>query len=559
MIEITEALLLKLAGPRAYERGLSYFADDRVTAIESSERHTAATVHGTHPYTVQLTHTHSQLDGACDCPASEGIEFCKHCVALALVLQERQASGALLQTGSDEEKLKAYLALQTPEALVSELLNVLPKVPELRERLLLRAELAANSAPARRLKKAITQVTRPRQLWEYRQVAAYFKRIEATLQNIATIADELPAEVLLKTALYGIERLDKALEQVDDSGGYRFRAQESLRELHIKALRGLEWCPERRATHVLDLILEAPWDQFDDAPHNYADALGEEGLEAFYAQVEARLNALPEIRPGADFDEKYPYRRLSHYLKGRAVELEDWDALIRLEEPAATTARDYRRIAALYLRKQDPATAAEWLMKADALAGDDGGASASLWADVHAASRDWDAAVEAQRRVLRQNPHYPQYSRLIELSARAGRAEEMRNETKAWLRTGATRPWQDAQNAYTLAQILRDEEDWEGSYEALIGRVGDPEHLREAALWLGEPAPGRACELYAHAMEALIAKKNKRGYRAAVKFLLEAKRYFDATGPDEFAHFVARLRTTHRQKRNLIAALDAAL
>lgn len=490
---------------------------------------------------------------------TEGIDFCKHCVALALVLQERQANGALLQSGSDEEKLKAYLAVQTPEALASELLNVLPKVPELRERLFLQAELAANSAPARRLKKVITQVTRPRQLWEYRQVAAYFKRIEATLQNIATIADELPAEVLLKTALYGIERLDKALEQLDDSGGYRFRAQERLRELHIKALRDLDWSPERRAVHILDLTLDAPWDQFDDVPNSYVDALGEEGLEAFYTEVQARVDALPEIRPGADFDEKYPYRRLSHYLKERAVELEDWDALIRLEERTATSARDYRRIAALYLRKQDPAMAAEWLMKADALAGSDSGAGASLWADAHAASGDWDAAVDAQRRVLRQNPHYPQYSRLVELAARAGRAEEIRDETKAWLRTGATRPWQDAQYAYTLAQILRNEEDWEGAYEALMGRVRDPEQLREAALWLGEPAPGRACELYALAMEALIAKKNKRGYRAAVEVLLEAKPYFDLTGPDEFAHFVARLRATHKQKRNLMAALDAAL
>ena len=138
-------------------------------------------------------------------------------------------------------------------------------------------------------------------------------------------------------------------------------------------------------------------------------------------------------------------------------------------------------------------------------------------------------------------------------------AEEIRDETKAWLRTGATRPWQDAQYAYTLAQILRNEEDWEGAYEALMGRVRDPEQLREAALWLGEPAPGRACELYALAMEALIAKKNKRGYRAAVEVLLEAKPYFDLTGPDEFAHFVARLRATHKQKRNLMAALDAAL
>jgi uncharacterized Zn finger protein len=239
LIEITEALLIKLAGPSAYERGLKYFAEGRVTAIDSSERHTAAIVHGTEAYSVQLTHTHRQLDGACDCPASEGIEFCKRCVALALVLQERQINGALLEHGSDEEKLKAYLALQTPGTLVAELMRASKELPELRERMLLQAELATDPAPARRLKEAITKVTRPRPLWEYGQVAAYFARVEATLDNVLAVANQINTDVLLKTVLYGIERLEKALEHVDDSGGYRFGVYR-LHQLHVETLRRLE-------------------------------------------------------------------------------------------------------------------------------------------------------------------------------------------------------------------------------------------------------------------------------------------------------------------------------
>jgi hypothetical protein len=62
-------------------------------------------------------------------------------VALALVLKERQSNGTSLEHGSDEEKLEAYLKLQTPETLVSELMQASQRLPEFRERLLIQADL----------------------------------------------------------------------------------------------------------------------------------------------------------------------------------------------------------------------------------------------------------------------------------------------------------------------------------------------------------------------------------------------------------------------------------
>ena len=559
LIEITEALLVKLAGPGAYERGLNYFAEGRVTAIESTERRTSALVHGTELYTVQLAHSDRQLDGACDCPASEGIDFCKHCVALALVLQARQINGSLLEHGNDDEKLEAYLTLQTPAALVAELMSASRKLPELRERMLLQAELVTDFAPAKRLKKAITKVTRPRPLWEYSQVAAYFARIEATLDNIGAVASQIAPNVLLRTVLYAITRIEKALEQIDDSGGYRYGAYERLQQLHVEALRRLDWSTDRKAEHLLNFALDSDSDQFPDVPQSFAEALGDEGLEAFYSQVQARLNAMPKLRSGASFNAKYPYLHLSVYLKERAALAEDWDALIELEKVTATNEREYRHIADLCLRKLDAEAAAAWLAKADAIDGGNDIRAAWLWSQVHIAREDWQAAVEAQQQVFWHEPEYESFGELLGVADRAGCVDSVRAAVKAKLGEPVKRPWQAARHAFTLAMILRDEQDWEGSFQALVGRVSDPERLREAARWLSDPAPQRASELYALAIEALIAKKNKRGYRDAVKVIVEAKPSYDAVGRDEFASFVARLRDQHKQKRNFLAALDASL
>ena len=358
-------MLVTLAGSGAYERGYAYFLDGHVTAIESSKGHTIATVSGTRPYQVILRHADNRLDGACECPASEGIDFCKHCVATVLVLREHQVSGILREPSNEAAMLKAYLVGQGPEVLASEIMSVLPKDPVMHERLLIQAELAAGSISTKRLKKAITQVTRSQHLWEYGKVAEYFRRIEATLQNIASIADQVPAEVLLETALHGIKRLNRALEEIDDSGGYRFGAQADLRELHIRALGRTDWSPERRAAHVLELALADEWDQFEGVPHDYAEVLGKKGLEAFYAGVQRLLAAQPKLSSDADFAEKYPHLRLTHYLRQRAEEQEDWETLINLQQLTATSALDYERMAVLYLRKGDPSGAAEWLTKAD--------------------------------------------------------------------------------------------------------------------------------------------------------------------------------------------------
>jgi uncharacterized Zn finger protein len=249
---------------------------------------------------------------------------------------------------------------------------------------------------------------------------------------------------------------------------------------------------------------------------------------------------------------------LSDYLKERAAEQEDWPALIALETLTATNERDYRSLATLCLRNTDPTAAARWLRKADRLDGGDNIASATCWAKVYAAGQDWEAATLAQERAFQYEPEYSRYNRLIELAAYAGHAEETRHNAHRMLREEVAASWQNAQRAYTLAQILRDEQDWEGVYSALVGRVDDPDRLCTAARWLTKYSPERASKLYALAIQALVAGKKKTSYQKAVKTLAEARPCFESVGPQAFSGFVRQLRETHRLKRSFLAMLDSA-
>ena len=106
--------LIELAGPGSFDRGYGYYRDGHVIDLETRNNHTTALVSGTHLYRVELRHHQPELGGGCDCPASEGIVFCKHCVATALELRDRLAETALATTSDDDDNLKAYLAEQDP-------------------------------------------------------------------------------------------------------------------------------------------------------------------------------------------------------------------------------------------------------------------------------------------------------------------------------------------------------------------------------------------------------------------------------------------------------------
>jgi uncharacterized Zn finger protein len=76
--------LWRLAGKRSYERGEGYV--DAVTGLRDVRGGVVATVHGTEPYQVRLSWSTAGLTGECSCPFGEEGEFCKHCVAVGLLV-----------------------------------------------------------------------------------------------------------------------------------------------------------------------------------------------------------------------------------------------------------------------------------------------------------------------------------------------------------------------------------------------------------------------------------------------------------------------------------------
>lgn len=559
-MSITEANLLELAGPGAFDRGYEYYREGRVVELEMRSDRTIGVVDGTSLYRVELLHDQADLDGSCDCPASDHIGFCKHCVATALALRDHLASSMLAARNDSGDALRDYLAGLDTETLVTHLMTVIHKDPALYEQLRNQAQFENGTADISEIKRAITRATPLKDVFDPVSVSALFRQLAATLRGIVEIAEQLSAADLLSVALHAIGRLDKSLERIDDSYGYRYEPQEWARELHNKALQRSEWPPAKRAEHLLELALNDPWDQFAGAPFDYQEGLGEEGMEAFFGAVEERLAALPRLPAEATYEDKVPYLRLSHYPRARAERAEDWDCVIRFDELTATTAIDFERLAAFNLKAEKPESAADWLAQADAIDERGRGSRTTLWSEVHAELGDWNAAVLAREAAFRRDVSYKEFQRLMHFAKQAGDAATVRDSVIEFLQEGR-RPgfWPDELHAFALVQILRDEKDFEGMSDNALVRIESPERLLQVAQWLAVPAPKGAAALYEKAANALIAKKTNRCYRSAVHTLFAARPVFEACGADAFDDCLCRIREVHYRKRNLMAELDETL
>ena len=129
----------------------------------------------------------------------------------------------------------------------------------------------------------------------------------------------------------------------------------------------------------------------------------------------------------------------------------------------------------------------------------------------------------------------------MEFARLADRENDVRIAAREQLSASGATHSEGEIRSFTLAQILRDEADWQGAYDALMNCVRDPDRLCEAARWLRDPAPPLACKLYALAIDTLIDRKNNRAYAAAASLLMEAMSSFDAIGPGEFGKCLTRL------------------
>jgi len=289
VIDISESRLIQLAGARVFGKGLALYERGGVQSSSTDGNRTQAVVQDREAHTVVLRHTPRVLEGECDCEASGGVDFCVHCVAAALALQDRLSTSKSVSKRAAMTAIRGYLSSLSHGALLDEFLEVLGQDRDLRDELYQQSRFASGGVSYPELKGMIERIDLDGEPWERPKVRACFQRFTSLLQRLQAATGSLEPLILLRTSEFAIDRFDGLTQVTDEYFDAPETLSELLGELHRRALRGVDWPATALAGYLMDRYLADSWHPIQGDADLYVIELGASVTDALIVEIDERL------------------------------------------------------------------------------------------------------------------------------------------------------------------------------------------------------------------------------------------------------------------------------
>jgi hypothetical protein len=351
--------LRRLAGS-AFARGEAYHRDGRVEILAIEPRRVLAQVAGTEDYRVNLLGKGETIKGECTCPVFDDYGFCKHMVAAALTANESDRGPESAGAGA-LGRIRAHLAGKPNAALVAMIVELAERDRALFRRIEIAsaADGADDKTLAARLGKAIDQATATRGYIEYGEAGGWAGGVDEALDALDAL-DSTRDRLVLKLAERAIDRIESAIESIDDSDGECGALLERARDIHIRAARGARPDPVALARDLYERETGDGYGTFDDAAWLYADVLGEAGLAEYRRLATEAWEKLPPLTGRDRENAEGDYFGLSGILDSFAERDGDVEARIALRAKDLSSPWKYFELAEFCLKHKSANEALRW-------------------------------------------------------------------------------------------------------------------------------------------------------------------------------------------------------
>jgi uncharacterized Zn finger protein len=547
--------LRKLAGEKAFKRGREYYQDGQVQILAVQPDRVLAQVAGTDDYRTTLTGRGKDIDGECSCRAFEDWGFCKHMVAVALAANAAGADGEKDGLGV-LRRIRAHLRDKGIDALVEMIVEIAERDPDLFRKLDMAAAMvdADDKTIEKRLRKAIDNATRVQYFIGYRDVADWARGVDSALDGLADLASSDRAGLTLKLAGHAADRIEQAMQEVDDSDGHCGALLERARDIHLAAARAARPDPVPLARDLFAREMADDYGTFAGAVALYADVLDEAGLAEYRRlATEAWAKLPPRGGPGRQHESPSGHYRLRGILDFFAERDGDVDARIALRAKDLTSPWSYLQLAEFCLaqgRKDEALRRAEeglWLFE-------DGPQDERLvlFAAGLLSKNGRKSDAEAHLwRAYEKAPSLELYGRLRKLGGAAAREPAIKFLETRLVKEKRT-PWHHP--ADFLIRILTQKKMSDAAWAAVRDH-GASRHVKESLARASESTHRReAVAAYAERIEELVNSGGDAAYAEAAKLITHVGTLREA---NEQNAYVAGLRTRYVRRRNFIKALDA--
>ena len=543
--------LRALAGDKVFARAEAYFRAGQVEILAIEPDRVLAQVAGTEDYRTVLTGGGVKIGGECSCPAFENWGFCKHMTAAALAANEAGA-GDVAEGGGALARIRDHLKARGVDALVEMVVALAERDPALFRRL----DMAAVPSDAddktieTRLRKALDNAVRTRGFVDYSRAPGWAAGVETALEVIADLVSVKHASVTVGLAEHAINRIERAIEEIDDSDGHCTSLLNHAQEIHLGACRAARPDPVTLARSLFAREMEGEYDTFANAAELYADVLGKEGLAEYRRLAIAAWEKLPP-RTGSvrrRYEYSSDYHRLASILDFFAERDGDVAARIALRAKDLSSPWNYLQLAEFCLAQDREAEALRY-------------AEEGLWVFEDArpdkqlvfftvnlllkVGRKKDARVQLWH-AFERRPGLELYQRLRKLEGEtaAGRAV-------AFLKKRITNdtPAPRYSPVDILIHILMEENMLDDAW-TVVHQYGAPGGMQESLARACEAThPSEALKVYAVRVEELVNRGGNSCYEEAREFIARMGALCDTSVQ---AAYVADLKARFRRKRNFI-------
>jgi len=565
---INKNMLIRLAGEGAYQRGLALYNSGAVLSIKEKAGYVFANVKGTESYQVKLQITDKVLDGSCDCPASANFDFCKHCVATTLAYQNKQVEQSKLQDSDPLDRVKAYVNQLPEQEAKDALIQLIGDDNLLTTKWQLKADNASGSIDIKQLKKQITKALPYRNLWEYAKVRAYFTHAEALLDPIFDIFTELDAEDVFSLTQYMSQRLNKLLERLDDSGGYRFGLENQINNTLTKTFKQLPWSANKKAQFLLQAQTNEDIEMvYPDIPGDFLDDTTQDVNTLFYQAIQDKWNALPDLPSGASYKEKSPYNNLLYILLHQPGVEQNTAKKIELKAKVAIDVRDFIELAELNLaqgfKPKNIEKAELWLAKAQKHQDKFRHATEikRLKITLFEAKQQPQEALTIQWQIFSKTEQFSDYQKLQSLAEKSGiNHTECYQQAESILINNITNQQHTRWHVpgYNLIEFyLKNEQIKKAANYAKNNKV-DTAQLEKIARKTISLDTELAFEFYQRITMLYPKQTNNAAYQQTIDVLTELKQGLPecADWDEKFEDLLSEIKLAYKPKRNLMKLLE---
>jgi len=558
-ITITSGLLIKLAGEPVYQRGKLVYANDQIESWKLKGNTINAVVEGNHPYQVQLTLSSRMLDGACSCPASDNFDFCKHCVAVALAYSQHQEKIKNITSGSELERIEAYLKTQSSTELVGHLLALIEGDSTMINHWVIKADLSMGLVDTNTFRKKITKALPYRNIFKSRQVAAYFSNADAIFELIMEPIGELPADERIKLLQYAYDRLNKALQRIDDSGGFRYYLEDMLQQALVMSFRKSTFSNKRKVAFLARQLTHTA-DVYPAIPGDFIAANDTELMALFIAHCEVEWDQLLKQNKPED-PGKLAYHPLTFILLDNARQQGNTLRELKILIATANSFFEYSELSEKFIDLNQLDNAEHWLRKAED--SDQYGHRERLLPlkiRIDVARSDFEAALSKQWTLYSASPTNTNYDQLLALYLKNDLPEQScYNKAEDLLMTMAdTNTRYSSVPSSPLIEFYLHQNELDKAVNFARKVPVEAYLLHRIGLSIAKSNPQTAIDFELRSATTIANRATNQSYQDAVGLLVQLAQELEGKWKTVFQQSVAQLQKEKslRRKPNFIKALN---